>query len=142
MISYQTSDEDLAAMIETASVHLQSGGLFIFDFWYGPAVLWQRPEQRVKRWEDDTLLLTRVAEPVVRDHVNCVDVNYTIFIEDKDNGTISCIKETHAMRYLFLGELDRLLSNFNMTRVRAEEWMSGATVGPSTWGVCVVARKQ
>jgi SAM-dependent methyltransferase len=39
VMSYQTSNADLAAAVATAAAHLRTGGLFLFDFWYGPAVL-------------------------------------------------------------------------------------------------------
>jgi SAM-dependent methyltransferase len=43
VISYQTTNEDVTAAFETAKQHLNSGGIFIFDIWYGPAVLTERP---------------------------------------------------------------------------------------------------
>ncbi|MGR9280159.1 class I SAM-dependent DNA methyltransferase [Rhizobium johnstonii] len=141
VLSYQTSDADLEAMMETVSHHLEDGGIFIFDFWYGPAVLWQRPSTRVKRLENDEISVVRVAESVVHDAENVVDVNYTIFATEKLSAKTEMVCETHRMRYLFLNEIDRLLTNAGMNRVIAEEWMSSSTPGTETWGVCVVARK-
>ena len=46
VMSYQTSNADLRAAFTTAAAHLRPGGLFLFDFWYGPAVLAQQPEVR------------------------------------------------------------------------------------------------
>ena len=43
VISYQTTNEDVTAAFETARQHLNSGGIFIFDISYGPAVLTERP---------------------------------------------------------------------------------------------------
>jgi predicted TPR repeat methyltransferase len=141
VLSYQTTDDDLQAMITTAATHLKAGGIFMFDFWYGPAVLWQRPSQRVKRWENDAISIMRVAEPVLHDMADIVDVNYTIIVTDKQTGAMSQVYETHNMRYLFLAEVDRLLSIAGFTRLAAEEWMTGKFPSTDTWGVCVVARK-
>jgi predicted TPR repeat methyltransferase len=105
VMSYQTTNADLEATFETASVHLQPGGLFLFDFWYGPAVLTQRPDVRVKRLEDEVIKVTRIAEPEMHVNENVVDVNYTVFIEEKATGQMEQSKETHQMRYLFLPEL-------------------------------------
>ncbi len=55
VMSYQTTNKDLQDVFETAKVHLNRGGLFIFDCWYGPAVLTDRPAVRVKRLEDDAI---------------------------------------------------------------------------------------
>src|SRR5262249_40567820 len=37
--SYQTTNEDLAAMLATVREHLAPAGVFVCDFWYGPGVL-------------------------------------------------------------------------------------------------------
>jgi SAM-dependent methyltransferase len=141
VVSYQTADEDLNAIIATAAEHLNQGGVFLFDFWYGPAVLWLRPSVRVKRFSDERISLTRLAEPAMRDAANVVDVHYTVFVESGADASISKILETHCMRYLFLPEVDQLLAAHGFVRERAEEWLTGATPSTDTWSVCVVARK-
>ena len=37
---------------KTVNKHLKNGGIFIFDFWYGPAVLRDLPTKRVKKVEN------------------------------------------------------------------------------------------
>jgi len=53
--SYQTTNADLLAMFKTAATHLKPGGVFLFDCWYGPAVLSDRPVMRVKRMQNDAV---------------------------------------------------------------------------------------
>ena len=142
VLSYQTAEVDLQAMMQTAAIHLESDGLFIFDFWYGPAVLWQRPIVRAKRLANDQLEIIRLAEPVVHDAINTVDVNYTVLIKDKLSKKINEIKETHTMRYLFLPEIDLLLDANGFERIGAEEWLTRKSPSLDTWGVCVIARKK
>lgn len=142
VVSYQTTEERLNAQFETAATHLNCGGLFIFDFWYGPAVLTQGPSTRAKRLSDDQIAITRIAEPIIRDTENVVAVNYDLFVRDRTTGLTTELRETHEMRYLFLPEIDRLLATHNFVRERAEEWMTGKSPSCDTWGVCVVARKQ
>src|SRR5262249_3328650 len=48
VMSYQTTDEDFAAVLQTAANHLSLGAVFLFDVWHGPAVVAQRPSVRVK----------------------------------------------------------------------------------------------
>jgi SAM-dependent methyltransferase len=141
VVSYQTTEERLDAMFETAAVHLEKDGLFVFDFWYGPAVLWQRPTVRAKRLSDEHIFVTRIAEPVIHDALNVVDVNYDLFVLDRASGETTELHETHKMRYLFLPEVDRLLADHGFIRERAEEWMTGKSPSLDSWGVCVVARK-
>lgn len=141
VLSYQTVEADLHAMMKTADVHLEVGGLFVFDFWYGPAVLWQRPSVRIKRLANDEITVTRIADPIVHDQINVVDVNYSVFIFDHLSKELHEIKERHPMRYMFLPEIDCLLAANGFERAATEEWMTRKSPSTDTWGVCVVARK-
>jgi len=142
VISYQTADADLEAAFETVSVHLKAGGLFLFDFWFGPAVLAQKPEVRVKRLEDDDIKVTRIAEPVMHERDNVVDVNYQVSIEVIKSGQVEQVKETHKMRYLFLPEITRLLDSYQLEMIDAREWLTDNPPGEQSWGVMAVTRKK
>ena len=63
VVSYQTRNSDLLDTFANAARYLNSGGVFFFDVWHGPAVLNERPSVRVKRVEDENTHLTRIAEP-------------------------------------------------------------------------------
>lgn len=142
VLSYQTTEADLQAMMQTSASHLEAGGLFVFDFWYGPAVLWQRPAVRAKRLSNSEVEVTRLAEPVIQDQINVVDVNYSIFVKDLANNRTHEIRETHRMRYFFLPEIDRLLDANGFDRMQVEEWLTSKAPSLDSWGVCVVARKR
>ena len=139
--SYQIGDADFGEFVSTAACHLKDGGAFVFDFWYGPAVLTDRPAVRVKRLEDEAIRVVRIAEPVIRPNENRVDVNYQITITEKATGEVEEVSEIHAMRYFFLPEVNRLLAEQGFSSWRAEEWMTGKLPGIDTWGVCVTAYK-
>lgn len=141
VVSYQTTNTDLMAVFSRAAEHLRTGGLFVFDFWYSPAVYAQRPAVRVKRMADDQIEITRLAEPVINPNENRVDVNYTIFARDKSSGAVQTTIETHPMRHFSLPEVD-LLAKFNgLQRIGTEEFLSGKPAGEDTWGVCVTLQK-
>ena len=76
VMSYQTSNADLAAAFATARAHLEPGGTFVFDCWYGPAVLTDRPTVRTRAVEDDRIALTRTSEPALHAVRNVVDVRF------------------------------------------------------------------
>ncbi|MEI6126605.1 MAG: class I SAM-dependent methyltransferase [Pseudomonadota bacterium] len=88
VMSYQTTQEDIRSACTAARTHITAGGLFIFDFWYGPAVLTERPVVRIKRLEDEHSAVTRIAKPVLYPNRNVVDVNYQIFIRDKKHDAV------------------------------------------------------
>jgi SAM-dependent methyltransferase len=141
VISYQTTNDDLSAAFATAKQHLKAGGIFIFDCWYGPAVLAQRPSVRIKRFDDDRVAVTRIAEPVMHDEDHVIDVNYQVFIRDKEVGTIEELRETHRMRYLFDQEITSFLGGQGMTCIDRFEWLTGKVPGKDTWGVCFVVKR-
>jgi SAM-dependent methyltransferase len=141
VISYQTTNEDLRAVFATAKAHLKPGGVFIFDCWYGPAVLSDRPTVRSKRVEDEEIAVTRIAEPVMYPNENCVDVNYQLFIKDKASGTVEELRECHRMRYLFSPEIKQLFADMQMEIVAAYKWMTDQEPGLDTWSVCFVGRR-
>ncbi len=141
VISYQTTNADLQAAFATAGHHLKPGGLFIFDVWYGPAVLTDRPTVRVKRLENDAVQVVRIAEPMLRPNENLVDVGYHVFVRDRRTEAVHELREIHTMRYLFLPELEFLLQQAGLGIVSAQEWLTWKSPDFETWGVCCVVRK-
>jgi SAM-dependent methyltransferase len=140
VMSYQTTNADLAAAFATARAHLAIGGAFVFDCWYGPAVLTDRPAVRVRTIEDDKIVVTRIAEPAMHAAENLVDVNYHVFLRDKLTSETSELRETHRMRYLFSPEVELSLERAGFELVRAAEWLTNQPLSYATWNACFVAR--
>jgi SAM-dependent methyltransferase len=138
VISYLPTNQDLKSAFLTAQSHLNSGGIFLFDCWYGPAVLIHPPSVRTKRMQDDTIMVVRIAEPSVQPNDNLVRVNYQLFITDRSNGHIQMLTESHCMRYLFKPEIESLLTDSGIMLLDAFEWMTNRKPGLNTWGVCFV----
>jgi SAM-dependent methyltransferase len=142
VVSYQNSNADVMAMFHTAAEHLVSGGLFVFDCWYGPAVLTDRPHVRTKRLGDEKIDVFRIAEPVMHPNENLVDVNYTVLITDKVEHVVEEVRETHRMRYFFLPELEMMLNQTGFSLLTCREWLTGQNLDFSTWCGTFVARKE
>lgn len=142
VISYQTTNTDLRSMFETVSVHLRSSGLFLFDFWYGPAVLTQLPEARVKRLVSSSSKVLRIAEPEIFPEENRVDVNYDLFVEDRRTGAVTQMRERHSMRYLFKPELDLFMKNCGLLPQAYLAWMTEKPLNVTAWSGMVVGRRQ
>ncbi len=141
VMSYLTCYRDLESALETARVHLEDGGIFLFDCWYGPAVLSDPPTVRVKRVSDETVDVVRIAEPEVRINENIVDVHYQVLVHHRDSGKTMNVREMHSMRYWFKPEIDRMLSAAGFDPLDCRQWMSGQAPGARSWNVCFIARK-
>ena len=118
VMGYLISNEDFLAGLETAKLHLNYNGFFIFDVWFGPAVLYQRPETRIQKFEKDGLQVIRLVLPKVDVIKQIAIIDYEI-IEFQDEKTIEVVKESHKMRYFFIQELKFLLefSGFKLMKI-------------------------
>lgn len=141
VLSYQTSNESITAMLKNAYKQLKPGGIFIFDYWYAPAVWNYRPTLRVKKVENSELKITRIAEPECCEDKNRVDVNYLTFVEDLSSGQISKIEETHEMRAFDITEITQFSISTGFEVLQSEAWMTKDSPSPKTWGVCSIVRK-
>lgn len=140
VLSYQTSNQDIEQMFTTVKKHVKPGGLFVFDCWYGPAVLEQKPTVRHKKLENTSMLVERVAEPTLDVNANTVNVHYHLFVQDKPNMTFRKMEEDHLMRYFFLPEIERICAQFGMQIELACEWLTRKPLSENTWGACFVVR--
>lgn len=141
VISYQTLNSSLTEVFTRVNEHLRTGGIFIFDFWYSPAVYVQKPTVRIKRICGNDLNVTRIAEPKVDSIKNTVDVEYTIFAEKTNTGEVEVLKELHRMRHFSIPEITLLAQQHGLMYLKAEESFTGKPVGDDTWSVSVVLKK-
>lgn len=140
--SYQVRNEDLLSLFANAADRLREGGIFLFDYWYGPAVLTERPSVRVKRLRSDEIEVTRLAEPTLDAAAATVAVDYQVFVRDLQTQAVEELRERHVMRYLFTPEIALLADVAGFEPIADIEWMTGAKPGFSTWSVCSVLRKR
>jgi SAM-dependent methyltransferase len=140
--SYQTTNEDFVNYMQTAYNHLKKGGIFIFDFWYGPAVLTDKPTNRIKRLENENIKLTKISEPLFHENENIVDVNFEIIIDDKNNNQTEKICELHKMRYWFLPEMEFFIKATGFEISTSHKWLSmNEKLGFNSWNGVIAVRK-
>ncbi|HEX6158801.1 MAG TPA: class I SAM-dependent methyltransferase [Thermoanaerobaculia bacterium] len=141
VVSYLTAGQQLETFLANVARSLAPGGLFLFDFWYGPAVLAQKPSVRVKRVAFEGHEVVRIAEPELHDDRNVVDVHYTLFIESAKGGTIRKLSESHSMRYFFLPEIEEWLGRGGFRILDRHEWMTRGPLSVDTWSATVIAQR-
>jgi hypothetical protein len=139
-MSYQILDSDVAAVLGTAAYHLAPGGLFLFDVWHGPAVLFQKPTVREKIAVDGSLRVVRRATPELRAQDKVVVVTYDFICVDTESGHQFTFTEQHPMRYFFPHEIvDATSKSFRC--LRAEEMLTAAPPSVDTWAVTYLLQK-
>jgi len=139
VISYQTTNNDLAAAFRTARSHLEPGGLFVFDCWFGPAVLTQRPTDRYKIVERDDERAIRFASPTLDVLRHTVRVDYKV-LRIKDGQVLDEVDESHLMRFLFPQEIEHYLgeNGFRLARLCPFMQLEQAAT-EKDWNVIVMA---
>ncbi len=141
VMSYQTTNDDLVKTIKMAYKHLQKGGVFIFDCWYGPGVLTDNPQHKNKDFENDDFKVNRITSPTLINIENCVNVKFNVTITDKKTNEVYNLEELHKMRYLFIPELKYLLEQAGFTLKIAEEWMTKKNLTEKSWYATIVCTK-
>jgi SAM-dependent methyltransferase len=125
VMSYQTTNQDFKASLETARYHLNTGGILIFDAWYGLAVLHQIPETRIKELEMGEDRVIRIAVPEMLTLANTVIVHYQILQINVDR-KVEEIKEDHPMRYFFAPEIELFASETGFEVVKVCPFMDAS----------------
>jgi SAM-dependent methyltransferase len=140
VLGYQTTNDDVLAALGTAREHLPSGGMLVFDVWYGPAVLHERPEQRIAVVDTPTGRLLRVTGGSLDVSRHLSRVAYRLW-ELAGDRVVAETEEEHVMRFFFPLELELFLDvcGFDLLRLGA---FPEIEVDPDegTWNVAVVAR--
>jgi SAM-dependent methyltransferase len=139
VLGYQTTNESLLAALRTVRKHLDTGGLFVCDFWYGPAVLTQRPGDRIKIASDGADRVVRLTRADLEVGQNVVSVSFHI-LRLRDDQVVQEAEEIHRVRYLFRPEIELLMAHTGL------ELVAFCPVGKltqcpteTTWSVSAIA---
>lgn len=140
VIGYQTTNDKLIAALRSAASHLVPGGLLVFDCWYGPAVLAERPSDRVLVRAGADRTLVRVSRTEIDRSRQICRVDFTTWAIQGSG--LTTLTEQHDMRYFFDLEIDLAL------RLAGFEHISTGSVrdpaSPPTeadWNAFVVAKR-
>ena len=138
VMSYLKTNDDVLNTLFCVNRHLNPGGLFLYDAWFGPAVLEQRPEVRKKTVLIDGVKTTRHATSELDLMRQIVQVKYRISVDS----SYEDIQETHQMRFFFLNELELLamMSGFSIQKILPFLKLEGLP-SSSTWNVTCILKK-
>ena len=139
VLGYQHANEDVLAALRTARMHLRPGGLLVFDVWYGPAVLRERPDLRLRVVENGSSRLMRLSEGWLDVRHHLCTVNFRILQLEGDR-LVAETEEQHVMRYFFPLELEFLLANTDLTLLRLGAFPNfDREPDETSWNVLAVA---
>jgi SAM-dependent methyltransferase len=140
VLCYQTTNEQLLQTLRNVRAHLSLGAPFIADVWYGPAVLSDRPGDRVREIQSENGTLLRTTRTDIDTTSHTADVHFGLW-ELQGDKVASHTNETHRMRYLFPQEIRLLLelSGFNLVSLTAFPTLD-ADVSDQSWNAIILAQ--
>ena len=140
VLGYQVQDGGIQATLANVRRHLSTGGLFIADVWYGPAVLQMKPSDRVRTIKDGSLTTLRAAHGELDSFGQIATVDYDVWVLDATK-VVSSFKERHEMRFFFPQEIRNLLTSAGLELLQMTEFPTlDVPVSDSSWNALIVAR--
>jgi SAM-dependent methyltransferase len=139
VVGYQISDDAVRSTLANVRCHLEPGGLFIFDVWYGPAVIAVGPSERVKVVATDDGEIERKASGTLEPEGHLCTVKYNLTFRRPGVPDATAF-EAHRMRYFFEDELGEFLRGAGLT-LRTLTAFPDVDHAPSaeSWNVLAVA---
>jgi SAM-dependent methyltransferase len=110
VLGYMSSNQDFTAALATARANLRHGGIFVADFWYGPAVVIDPPGERLREIAAGETKFLRHSRGVHEPDRQCIRIAIRV-IEMHDGRIRADSEEVHTMRYFFPLELDLALQS-------------------------------
>ena len=140
VIGYLKDNDSLVAGLRTARKHLKKNGIFVFDGWFGPAVLAQGPEERIHEYQDGANSVVRKVTPFLDSVMQTVKVNYEIVVKNNVGDVLKRTEEEHHMRFLFVQEIKLAMEIAGLELKYACPFMEyGKELSENTWNVTFVA---
>lgn len=137
VMGYLATDHDLARGLEVVRQHLDAGGLFVADFWYGPAVMAIGPSVRSSELATPEGVLQRTATP----RLDPANQRCTVHYQLSDSGGQLQAEESHTMRYFFPDDLASRLSQTGMELLALHPFPElEGDPDESTWNALLCAR--
>ena len=133
VLGYQRSDGDVRAALQTARNHVVSGAPFIFDIWYGPGVIADKPGPRERVIRNGDEHIVRRTNAILDESGHLCTVQFDLEIT-KAGVAAEKVHEEHVMRFFFREELARFASEcgFSLRTLRSfPEWQKEVT--PASW---------
>lgn len=140
VLGYITDTRRLTALLRNVRSQLRIGGLFVADFWYGPAVLTDRPGDRVRVIEQGSAVTVRATRTTLDTFTQVAKVQFELF-NWSSGSQLERTLEVHEMRYFFAQELALLTGGAGLEIVAFCPFLAlDGNVDETTWNVALVAR--
>ena len=140
VINYMVKNKDINAFFSTASRHLNSGGILIFDTWYYPAVKYNPPKKTKKIFIDKKFKMTKIAIPTRIDE-RTFDIKYFVNIININNLRKFNFIENHMIRAFNIKELDKVSRKYNFKKIANYSFLKRTKPSKKNFGAILIYQK-
>lgn len=134
---YMADNESMEKFLKNTNKSLKKNAILVFDCWYGPAVLKDRPHNREKKLIIDGKEITRVTTQTFDIEKSVLNINFEI-----KEGNKSITKETHPMRFWYLKELEYFLNKNGFELLKTCNFLDlNSNISEDKWDIFVIAKK-
>lgn len=139
-IDYLTEYRDLEIGLQNIRSLIRRGGVFVFDFWNGNAVVRDYSPQRTKRVESGQLSIVRESKTTLDLLSQIATVHFDFRLSNHGN-IVGEFSETHSVRYFYPQEMADLLAANGFDLIHRCPFMHEDSVPAAyDWNLTYVAR--
>lgn len=121
VLGYQQTDAEVMAALTNVRRHIPAGAPFVFDVWYGPAVIADKPGTREREVLGPCGKLVRRTRSTLDEARNLCTVHFEL--ERFEGGaSVHTVREDHVMRYFFPQELERFAAQTGFAPVALRDF--------------------
>jgi SAM-dependent methyltransferase len=140
VIGYQTTEKNILKSFGAAKKHLLPGGLFLFDCWYGRAVLSKKPVACLRDAKLGDERIIRFTNSTMQEKENVVKVEFKV-LNFRKNHLIGEADEVHLVRFLFPNEVRSFLKQSGFVKTYFCPFLKlGKRLTKDDWNMTVAAR--
>ncbi len=142
IVGYQIKNEDFEKTLTNINRSLVKGGVLIFDCWYLPAVLMDKPKNKIKKIKTKSGVISRFTKSLLHVRENVIEINFDV-IEKIKGKIVEETNETHMVRYWSLPETLYFLNKAGFELLNAAVFMNeNKEISENNWDMFIVARKK
>lgn len=142
VMGYQIKNQDMEQVLANVYQALKPGGLFAFDCWYLPAVLKDRPTDRIRVIQDKKNRTIRLTNSQLQVDKDTIKIHFHVMsLENKT--LVAETEEDHYMRYWSLPSLQYFLEKAGFSlKMICNFGEFNSSISEDNWNIFVVAAKQ
>ena len=140
MLGYQVLDSSLIKTFHAVHSCLRKGGIFAFDFWYGPSVIKKGCSPKEIQVETNDYRMIRKSSPSILGQDNCLLIEQSYSIQNKKTNEYENFNEVHKVRYFDEKQLSSFLNKCGFEVIRFEAFLGHNPLQDTDWAGMAFAR--